>query len=109
MTKDDNEDNRGLPKTDHDPRVLEFIRMIEKRPGHCEPVPDKNDEANKEYPVLEPHVPTTCKCGKQYNRDELLALPTKKGDEGPWYYEYSDVELAIRSCTCGARLARRIP
>jgi len=95
--------------TDYDVRVLEFLRMVEKRPGHCEPMPIDDADYDKEFPLLEPHEPSTCsKCHGEYNREEFLALSIPKGEVGTWHYNSSNTTFAIRDCQCGHGLARRI-
>jgi len=70
------------------------------------PIPD--EDYGKEFP-LDATIPSRCSCcDKKYNNDEFLALPVPKGSEGAWFYPAAEVEFAIRECTCGNRLARRV-
>ena len=79
-----------------------------RRFEHLEPMPIDDADYAKEFPLLEPHVPSTCsKCDRQYTHEEFLALPVKEGEGGTWYYASSNVELALRDCKCGERLGRR--
>ena len=94
--------------TDYDTRVLEFLRAVEKRPGHCEPMPIDDAAYAKEFPIVEPHERSTCRCGASYDEAHFMALPPPTDAESVWSYPSSGVKFAVRSCTCKNRLARRI-
>ena len=94
--------------TDYEPRSLEFLRMIETRRGHCEPMPSDDADYGNEFALPAPHERSTCRCGTSYDEAQFMALPSPTDAESVWSYPSSAVKLAVRSCTCRNRLARRI-
>ena len=93
---------------DYDKRVRDFLRMVEKRPGHCEPMPVDDADYGKEFPLPAPHERSTCRCGASFDEAQFMALPPPTDADSVWSYPSSGVKLAVRSCTCRNKIARRI-